>query len=60
MRQKTNKKRGDRYMGRGHSRSDAGSKGGVGRAGYKKHKKDRERSLPFLPFRHVLPLHEML
>ena len=39
MKSKTNKKRGDRYMGRGHSRSKSGSKGGCGRAGYKKHKK---------------------
>ena len=39
MKRKTNKKRGDRYMGHGHSRSSGGSKGGSGRAGYKKHKK---------------------
>ena len=39
MKKKTNKKRGDRYMGRGHSRSKGGSRGGCGRAGYKKHKK---------------------
>ena len=39
MRKKTNKKRGDRYNGRGHAPHKAGSRGGVGRAGYKKHKK---------------------